>query len=670
MAVSASRASDIKAGGAYVELSTTDEKLRQGLVNAQNRLKKFSADIGALGVSFTKLGAGIIAPLGVATNQYATFSDKMLVVRARTKATDDEFSTLKNRVTELTRTTTFGANEIAEGMISLASMGMNPQQINGLIESMLNLARATGTELGTATQIAMNNLNVFKASVADAGNYVDIMSKTANGSAQVLTDLGESLLYSASSAKDAGLDFTQLNAILATLANAGQRGSMAGTGLRNVFLSFTKNADKFKDYDIEIQNVDHSLRSIPEIFEQINAKASQMPNMDRMKMFSELFGTRGLVTANILTNNISELQKFTAELKKSSGDAGITSRLMDSEIGGALRKVGNSFKSVSAEIGKAIANYITPLLGNTSKVVNSATDWVKRNNDVVVTVGKIGVASMALGVALLALSKTFSVVALAVKGLTLAFGLAKGAFALFTFGLTAVNPFASMMISLTAVTAGLAYLAGGFDDVFARMKSAFDNVVKDTKTNVENIKYAFLNGKIEDAFKVVALNIKIIWHDLFDGLISYWKKLEEYISKGIAWVMSKFDKDLDFGTMSADIETMIADDVKQFQNAKDEYQKEINDIIDGIKATKTTAADTENSTVGKGAIEDILSKIPAITDNLEENVYKNPTFGSMSLDAINYGQPTYEINKKMLKKLEEIERNTRDDDDDEAITVY
>ncbi len=669
MAVSASRASDIKAGGAYVELSTTDEKLRQGLVNAQNRLKKFSADIGALGVSFTKLGAGIIAPLGVATNQYATFSDKMLVVRARTKATDDEFSTLKNRVTELTRTTTFGANEIAEGMISLASMGMNPQQINGLIESMLNLARATGTELGTATQIAMNNLNVFKASVADAGNYVDIMSKTANGSAQILTDLGESLLYSASSAKDAGLDFTQLNAILATLANAGQRGSMAGTGLRNVFLSFTKNADKFKDYEIEIENVDHSLRSIPEIFEQINAKASQMPNMDRMKMFSELFGTRGLVTANILTNNISELQKFTDELKQSSGDAGITSRLMDSEIGGALRKVGNSFKGVSAEIGKAIANYITPLLGNVSKVVNSATDWVKRNNDVVVTVGKIGVASMALGVALLTLSKIIGLVVIPLKGLAFTIGLVGSAIRGFMFFLS-MNPFSLWLVALGAVTLGFKAFAGEFDGFFAGMKESFANVVKDTKANVENIKYAFLNGKIEDAFKVVALNIKIIWHDLFDGLISYWKTLEEYISKGIAWVMSKFDKDLDFGTMSADIETMIADDIEQFKSAKDEYQKEINDIIDGIKAAKTTAADTENSTVGKGAIEDILGKIPAITDNLEDNVYNNPTFGSMSLDAINYGQPTYEINKKILNKLEEIERNTRDDDDDDAITVY
>ena len=53
-----------------------------------------------------------------------------------------------------------------------------------------------------------------------------------------------------------------------------------------------------------------------------------------------------------------------------------------------------------------------------------------------------------------------------------------------------------------------------------------------------------------------------------------------------------------------------------------------------------------------------------------ENVVNNPTFGAFSLDAINYGAPTFEINKKMLNKLDQIEKNTRNDDDDDAVTVW
>ncbi len=64
-----------------------------------------------------------------------------------------------------------------------------------------------------------------------------------------------------------------------------------------------------------------------------------------------------------------------------------------------------------------------------------------------------------------------------------------------------------------------------------------------------------------------------------------------------------------------------------------------------------------------------MKKLPSIDVDMKDKI-KDTTFGAFSLDAINYGSPTFEINKKMLKKLEEIEKNTRSDDDDEAVTVW
>ena len=661
MAANQTSAQNVKAGGAYVELSATDDKLQRGLSAAQNRLKKFSADVGALGATLTKIGGGIVAPLALATNQYSSFSDKMLVVRARTKANDEEFAAMKNRVQELTRTTSFSATEIAEGMISLASMGMNPTQINGMIESLLNLSRATGEDLGNAITIALNNMNIFKADIKETEDYVDILTKTSNGSAQVLGDLGEALKMSANSAKTAKVDFLSLNAILAVLANNGQRGTMAGTGLRNIFLSFTKNADKFKQYKIEISEANGELRKIPDIFSDIAKKIETMPTMQKQQMFSDLFGTRGLNAASILTENVGALRQFMDELRNAKGDGKKTSQLMDSEIGGALRGIGNSFKGLSSAIGEAVSNYIIPKMEKIRIILNNTTDWVKRNQDLIISIVKIGAACVAAGVTLLALSKIFAGLSLAIGALKLAIHGAIAALMLLS------NP-------LYAAIALAGVFAFSMTDAADTFKKGFSAAFDDVQNGYENLKFAILNGKLEDAFAIIVLSIKSIWHDLFDEIISYWKAIESFFAKGFAWIYSKFDKSLNFDEMSKSIDDMISNDVVEFKTARQKYQNEINEIVGGIKTAKTEKAENnETASGGKIGINndlfDSLKKLPSIDVDMKDKI-KDTTFGAFSLDAINYGAPTFEINKKMLKKLEEIEKNTRSDDDDEAVTVW
>lgn len=655
-------AGNVRAGGAYVELSTTDTKLQQGLKAAQNRLKKFSADIGALGAGLTKVGAGIVAPFALATKQYANFSDKMLVVRARTKATDQEFDAMKKRVSELTKVTSFADVEIAEGMINLASMGMNPAQINGMIEALLNLSRATGEELGNAVTIALNNMNIFKASIEETDRYTDILSKTANGSAQILGDLGEALKMSANNAKTANVDFLSLNAILAILANNGQRGTLAGTGLRNIFLSFTKNADKFEEYGLKIQDANKELRSMPDIFDDIAKKISNMPTMEKQQMFSDLFGTRGMNAAITLTENVGALRDFIGELQKSSGDARQTSKLMDSEIGGALRGVGNSFKGLVNEVGAAISNALIPKLAGIRIILNNTTDWIKRNNDLIVSVAKIGAASIALGVGLLALAKIASVASMAIGGIAFVCHAA----------IVALTMLSNPILATIALLGAFEVATNTTTDDF---KNSFSAAFEDVKSGYENLKIAILNGKLEDAFAIIVLSIKSIWHDLFDEIISYWKAIESFFSKGFAWIYSKFDSSLDFGEMSKNIDDMIQNDVDNFKTARQKYQTEIANIINDIKENKPQN-ETQAESGGKlGINSDLLDKLaklptPKAVEMQAENVVNNPTFGAFSLDAINYGAPTFEINKKMLNKLDQIEKNTRNDEDDDSVTVW
>ncbi len=66
----------------------------------------------------------------------------------------------------------------------------------------------------------------------------DILTATANGSAQTLTDLFEGLKMAGPQAAAAGESLDELCAALGVMANMGVKGSLAGTALRKAYVQF------------------------------------------------------------------------------------------------------------------------------------------------------------------------------------------------------------------------------------------------------------------------------------------------------------------------------------------------------------------------------------------------------------------------------------------------
>ena len=65
----------------------------------------------------------------------------------------------------------------------------------------------------------------------------DILTATANGSAQTLTDLFEGLKMAGPQAAAARETLDELCAALGVMANMGVKGSLAGTALRKAYIS-------------------------------------------------------------------------------------------------------------------------------------------------------------------------------------------------------------------------------------------------------------------------------------------------------------------------------------------------------------------------------------------------------------------------------------------------
>ncbi len=274
---------NVKAGRAFVEIMLDQTGLERGLKSAQAKLKNFGTSLTTAGKGMVTVAAIAAAPFVFATKTFADFDDQMRMVKAVTGATEKEFKSLTEVAEKLGRETSFTAKQVADGMTAMGRMGFNAKEIEAAIPAVLNLSRATGTELGEAAETAANNMRVFGIESSKMADVADILTATANGSAQTLTDLAEGLKMAGPQAAAAKDNIVNVSGALGVLANMGIKGSLAGTALRKSYSQFAKTdvQDKLKAIGIATVDANGNLRSMPEIMADIAKAMATMPTAKR-----------------------------------------------------------------------------------------------------------------------------------------------------------------------------------------------------------------------------------------------------------------------------------------------------------------------------------------------------------------------------------------------------
>jgi TP901 family phage tail tape measure protein len=425
-----SATANIRAGRAYVEVTAETSKLKKSLDAAQSRLKDFGRACQGLGRDMMALGGALSLPFALAEKSFAGFDDKMRLVQAVTSSTGDQFDALTKTAQRLGRETSFTAQQVADAMIGLGRMGFDPSEITAAIEHVLNLSRATGTDLAESADIAANSLRIFGLEAGKMSHVADILTATANGSAQTLTDLFEGLKMAGPSAAAAGENVSELCASLGIMANMGIKGSLAGTALRKAYVQFAdvKVQNVLRDVGVEAVDANGNLRKMAEIMRDVAAATSKMPTAERLSFMKDVFDVRGMMSGLSLAGNIEELDKFLARLRDVSGQADETARAMDRGIGGSFRLFQSAVEGTMNAVGEALSSTLQPMVARITAAINTFTKWVEANKGLVTSIaatvasiGVFGAAMFTVGTASRVLSAGVGVVSTAISGISGAF---------------------------------------------------------------------------------------------------------------------------------------------------------------------------------------------------------------------------------------------------------
>jgi TP901 family phage tail tape measure protein len=404
----------IRAGRAYVEIGADRTPLTRALRQSERDLKRFGLSYADLGKRMMGAGAAIAAPVSLSVKTFASFDDQMRIVQAVTGATAGEFAKLTEQAKELGRTTSFTAAQVAAGMVELGRAGFASNEISDAIGGVMDLARATATEVPTATQIASGALRAFGLSASDMARVCDVLTVAANGSAQNLGDMGEALKYVAPLASQAGMTLEDTSKIIGALANFSVKGSQAGTVFKNVLMQMADPAiqEKFRAIGVETVDMNGKLRNAADVLLDVGRATAKLPNAQRLDVFKGLFGKIGLAGGAALTK--ANFDDFYKSIDAAAGKAKDVAGQMDAGIGGSFRLLASAVEGSMIALGESLAPELESVSSKIQDVSARATAWIQDNKELIKSFMLLAKNLVVAGAELYVVGKGFQVLGSAV----------------------------------------------------------------------------------------------------------------------------------------------------------------------------------------------------------------------------------------------------------------
>jgi TP901 family phage tail tape measure protein len=319
-------------------------------------------------------GAGAAVGIKAVIGAFVGFEKQMDRVQATAGATSKQMELMNAQAKQLGADTAFSAKEAADGMYQLSTAGFTAQQTMKILPGTLDLASASGTELAAAAELQAAAIRGFGLSAKDATRVADVLTKTVNSSAVEMSDLGETLPYVASTARQTGTSFEQVAAAAGILGDAGIKGSMAGTALRTSMLRLTDPTDKmigvFESMGIEARGL--AAVPLPEVIGRVAEGIKKLPTRgEKVGAISAIFGKEAApAMLNLMSQGREEIDKLVKSLENSDGAAKKTARTMRDNVSGSWDEFTGSIETASITLVERHGPAMQRTLKSMTKGVN------------------------------------------------------------------------------------------------------------------------------------------------------------------------------------------------------------------------------------------------------------------------------------------------------------
>ena len=330
--------------------------------------------LGGMGTIGT-LAAGY--GIGSIVKDFSEYENTMTTVRSILKATDNDISTFSDRFSEMQKNvrnvgveTKFTTTEVVGAAKYLAMAGLGIEDIDNSILPIANLATISDTPLDRIADIVTNIQTAYGIDSKKMGALSDILAMIQASSNTTIPEMGEAMKFAAPTMSLAGISFNEAAASIGLLANAGIKGTLAGTNLRRMMLRLmnpTKKGleilDKYKIslYELNEETGKTKLRSLTDIFTQFQGK--DLSVQDIQTVFDVIGG-------NAANNILATLKTLPELVRKSKISTGFAQSVADDK---QLETIAGQWARVTSQFSESGLQAIEPLQPEIKKMLEDLT---------------------------------------------------------------------------------------------------------------------------------------------------------------------------------------------------------------------------------------------------------------------------------------------------------
>lgn len=368
-----------------IKITTDTTEVSKGVSDAKSKVSKLGgslktgltvaakAGVAAIGAATTAVGAFAVS----AINAGKDFDNSMSQVAATMGKSVDEIDDLRNFAQEMGRTTAFSATQAADALNYMALAGYDSAMSMQMLPNVLNLAAAGNMDLARASDMVTDTQTAFGISAERTTQMVDEMAKAASTGNTNVEQLGDAFLTVGGLAKELNggmvtladgttkeVDGVQeLEIALTAMANAGIKGSEAGTHMRNMLLKLSSPTDdgvaQMEALGVSVFDAEGKMRSLHDIMGDLSGALGELTQEQKIQAISDLFNARDIASAEALLGAVEQdWDKIGESILNAEGAADKMAKTQLDNLAGDI----TLFKSALEGAQIAISDGMTPTL--------------------------------------------------------------------------------------------------------------------------------------------------------------------------------------------------------------------------------------------------------------------------------------------------------------------
>jgi TP901 family phage tail tape measure protein len=531
-------ASRVRAGQVFVEIGADPRKFFAGIGKLNKAMGAIGRNMTSVGTRMAGVGAGMAAPIVASIAAGTRFENVLLGIRASTGATQEQIDRITASSMAMSQALGVGPTEAAAGMLELLKAGMSVEGVlGGAGQAALQFAKVGNMDVGAAAVVMADAMNVFKVSGEVAANTLSAAADSSSTSIELIT---ESFSQVSAVAALANQSIQDTAAAIAVMANAGIKGSDAGTSLKTMLSRLMAPAEDaaaaMESVGLSTQsfrNADGTMKPMIEIIRTLNGALAGMDQAAKDDIFRRIFGSDAIRAAAVLTS--AGVEGFNAMRQSMDGamTVGDKYNTMQSGMAGATATLMASLQRLAITISNAVGPAVLSIAQAIAPVLDGFGTFLENNKEAVTLFVQVAAAAIGIGAA-------FAGVGMALQAMSGAVGIVGKSFGMFSAVLSPIGLIVAGIVAagtamyvfrneIFAALGGVGELvssaAGAIGTGFSQAVSDAGVVLSDlgsiANTTFEGIYAAIAEGDLAGAMDVLWAGLQAGWLRGVEAIMSY-----------------------------------------------------------------------------------------------------------------------------------------------------